>query len=155
MQCRCLLAALALASGYQLSAPRARVPLERTGTPVAGLFDGVFGSADPPAQRKRDSVAEEQFQAMKDMQEKRRNPVEYEIEKNKRRNVELATRAALAGNIPSGWGSAIDPESGDRYFFDAETKEGATFNPQDMIEEMVALLEEKQRKEMQDLIDSV
>ena len=153
--CRCLLAALALASGYQLSAPRARAPVQRTVAPVAGLFDGVFGSNEPAPQKKRDNVAEEQFQAMKDMQAKRRDPIEYQITKSKRRNTEAATQAALAGNIPSGWGSAIDPESGDRYFFNAETKEGATFNPTDMIEEMIAILEDKQRKEFQDLIDSV
>ena len=130
----------------------------RTTTPVAGLLDGVFNAASNAAnaqREKKQDIAERELEAMKAMQEKRRDPVEYEIEKNKRRNREIATKAALAGNIPPNWDSAIDPSSGDRYFFDAETKEGATFNPQDMIDEMVALLEDKQRKEFQDLIDSV
>jgi hypothetical protein len=75
--------------------------------------------AQPSAVR---SVLAAQFEEMKKMQEKRRDPIGNEIERNKRRNVELATRAAAVGNVPANWGSAIDPDSGDRYFFDKETK---------------------------------
>ena len=89
-----------------------------------------------------------QFEEIKAMQERRRDPVQYEIDKNKRRNIEMATKAAMAGNLPAGWGSALD-EAGDRYFYDKETKE-TTWDPP--IDEMVALLEQQQREEFEALM---
>jgi len=89
------------------------------------------------------------------MQEKRRDPIESEIAGNKRRNVEMATRAAADGNLPAGWGSKIDPASGNRFFFDEETKgeKITTWDPP--IEEMVALLEDMQRAELKAAIDKI
>ena len=55
------------------------------------------------------------------------------------------------GNLPTGWGSALDPTSGERYFYDKETKE-TTWEPP--IEEMVALLEQQQREEMEAMLES-
>jgi len=119
----------------------------RAGTPVAGLLDGMFKESDAQKRQK-----EEQLAAMKAMQQKRRDPITAELERKRRRNVELATRAAAVGNLPTGWGSAIDPASGARYFFDEETKE-TTWDPP--IQEMVALLEEQQRSELEALIKEV
>lgn len=127
-----------------LQSPSLRV--RRTSSPVAGLFD-MFQESDAQKQAK-----ERQFEEMKKMQEKRRDPIASEIERNKRRNVELATRAAAVGNVPANWGSAIDPDSGDRYFFDKETKATQWEAP---IDEMVALLEEQQRAEMEAMLEEV
>ena len=131
-----------LASGYQL-------PL----TPRAVTAATCSARAGVPLAVSKDEIAEREFQATKAMQELRRDPIEYEIQKNKRRYVEMATQAALQGNIPSDWGSALD-EEGDRYFWDEETKT-ATYNPQEMIDEMVSMLEDQKRKEMQELMDSL
>ena len=116
-------------------------------SPVAGLFDNVF--KDTGGQQK--SVKEQQFEEIKQMQERRRDPIEYEIEKNRRRHVEMATQAAAAGNLPAGWGSALD-EDGDRYFYNKETKETTWEAP---IDEMVTLLEEKQRAELKEIYAQV
>ena len=59
--------------------------------------------------------------------------------------MELATQAAMAGNLPSNWGSKLDPD-GDRYFWPLDTKE-VTWDPP--IDEMVALLEGQQREELE------
>ena len=83
------------------------------------------------------------------MADKRRDPIAMQLEKNKRRNIEIAERAAKAGNLPSNWGSAV-AENGQRYYFDAETKEGVTWDPP--IDEMVSLLEQQQREEMEEMI---
>ena len=91
-----------------------------------------------------------QWQEIKKMQQKRRDPIEMERETQKRRNIELATRAAQEGNLPDGWGSALDPESGERYFYDLETKTPVWDPP---IDEMVAILEAKQKAEMEELIE--
>ena len=89
------------------------------------------------------------------MQEKRRDPIESEIAGNRRRNVEMATQAAASGNLPSGWGSKIDPTSGNRFFFDTETKgeKITTWDPP--IEEMVTLLEEQQREKLKAAIAKI
>lgn len=118
----------------------------RAVAPVAGLFDNVFKEN---SQQKQ--VKEQQFEEIKKMQERRRDPIEYELEKNRRRNVETANKAAMAGNLPAGWGSALDGD-GNRYFYDKETKE-TTWEPP--IEEMVALLEQKQRAELEEIYAEV
>ena len=59
---------------------------------------------------------------MQKMQQRRRDPAAFEVQINQRRNLEAAERAAKAGNLPEGWGSAVDPASGDTYYFDKETK---------------------------------
>ena len=90
---------LSLASGYQL-------PL----TPRAATAATCSARAGVPLAVSKDEIAGE-FKATKAMQELRRDPIEYEIQKNKRRYVEMATQAALQGNIPSDWGSALDEEA--------------------------------------------
>lgn len=143
-----LLAALSLSTGYQLSVPRSAVLVQRAPAPMA-QFGGLFGGD------KKSDVKDQQLEAMKEQQELRRDPVAYEIQKNKRRNMERATAAAKQGNIPPAWGSAVDGD-GDRYFYDAETKEGATYDPPpEMIAEMMTVLEDQQRKVFQDAIDRV
>ena len=67
----CVLAMLALSSGYQLVSPRASMTSARCAAPVAGLLDGVFGSA-AEAKNRQDAVAARELEAMKEMQEKRR-----------------------------------------------------------------------------------
>ena len=157
MRAFCVLTLAAVASGYQLLVPRFAACV-RAPAPVAGLFDNLFSTPSQRAAEEADAgrdAKDAQLEAMKAIQEKRRDPVEYEIEKNKRRNREMAVQAALAGNIPSDWGSAIDPDSGDRYFFQRGKDETSTFNPTDMIDEMVEILEEKQREEMRALMEKV
>ena len=151
-----LLALAPLVSGFMLPlqpAAPSEVVTYRTSALVAGLFDGLLGGSEEEKQQKKQQ-ADEQLQAMKDMQERRRDPVENMIAQNKRRNLELATKAAQAGNIPANWGSAVDPASGDRYFFDAETKENVTWDPTEMIDEMVALLEDQQRAEFREALEN-
>ena len=153
-----LVASAQLASCFQLpTLPRTTLSTARLGSgPTAGLFDGVFGGGDgdrnPPSDDAR-TVKDDQLEAMQQMQEKRRDPIGYEIEKNRRRNVELATRAAGQGNLPSGWGSAVT-EAGERYFYDKETKE-TFWDPAPIIEEMVTLLEQQQREEMEAMMKEI
>ena len=96
-----------------------------------------------------------QFKAMQDMQNKRRDPAVYENEISKRRNMERARNAAMAGNLPAGWGTAKDPESGQPYFYDKETKATAWEPPEEMLAAMVAILEEQQRDEMNAIVEKV
>ena len=96
-----------------------------------------------------------QMQEMKAMQEARRDPIASELASNRRRNVEMATQAANSGNLPSNWDSKVDPTSGQRYFFDVETK-GKTITTWDPpIEEMVGLLEQQQREELEAAIKRI
>uniref|UniRef100_A0A7S0IYH1 WW domain-containing protein n=1 Tax=Calcidiscus leptoporus TaxID=127549 RepID=A0A7S0IYH1_9EUKA len=148
-----LLASLALVSGYQVAVlPRACPPALRTSSPVAGLFDALKGKGGSD---RREADSEAQLRAMEEMRELRRDPVEYEVMKNRRRNYGTASQAAKSGNIPAGWGSAVDEASGARYFFDEETKQTSWEPPAEMLEQMVAILEDIQRKEMQEVVDSV
>lgn len=85
------------------------------------------------------------------MQQKRRDPVEWEKEISKKRNMEMCKAAAAAGNLPEGWGSALDAD-GDRYFFKEGTQE-TTWDPP--LEEMCAILEAQQEAETQKIVDKV
>lgn len=93
-----------------------------------------------------------QFEAMKQMQERRRDPAAFEVTINQRRNLERAQQAAAAGNLPPGWGSAEDPSSGDTYYYEKETMATQWEPP---IEQMVAIIEEQQRAEMNAIVDQV
>ena len=115
----------------------------RTTTPVA-LFN-MFKESDESKRRK-----EEQYEATKQMQDTRRDPVAYQLAKNKRRNTEIAERAAADGNLPSGWSSKISEKYGQRYFFKDETPDESSWDPP--IAEMVALLEQQQREEFEALM---
>lgn len=101
-----------------------RPPLPgRAGTPVAGLLDGLLNRplAESPASLSTRAMAEHKVRL---------------TERARLHTVELATNQAQAGNnLPAGWSSALDPVSGQRYFFNEEE---TTWNPP--IDEMVELL---------------
>merc|ERR1712087_300326 len=115
---------------------RATVTSRRSISPVAGFFD-LFSESEAKKAEK-----EAQFQGLQRMAQRRRDPQAFEADISRRRNIELARRAAQAGNLPDGWGSAEDPASGRRYYF----KDGVTtWDPP--IEEMVAILKAKDGEE--------
>lgn len=105
---------------------RAGLPVSRAGHPVNGLFD-VFKESE---EQKR--IKDQQFEEMQRIQKLRRDPEAWEAEINKRRNKEAALRVAQATGqaieveeraLPEGWGAAVDPASGETYYYDKATKE--------------------------------
>merc|ERR1712232_283471 len=102
-------------------------------SPLAGLFD-IFSESE-----EKKAAKEAAFQELQRMQQRRRDPDAWEADIKRTRYAAMARRAAEAGNLPDGWGSAEDPASGKRYYF----KDGVTtWDPP--IEEMVAILVQTQ-----------
>lgn len=93
-----------------------------------------------------------QYKAMQAMQQRRRDPVANDLEISKRRNLETATRAAQQGNLPDNWAAAVDAQSGETYYWNKETNVTQWEPP---LDEMVAILEERQRQEMESLVEEV
>ena len=145
-----LLAALPIVAALKLwpcgmVTPKPIAP--RASSPVLGLFDNLFKESEEDKRTK-----EAQLAAMKEMQERRRDPIASTVDVNKRRNLELATRAASVGNLPDGWDSKVDEASGDRYFWNKQSMDVSWEPPEEMIDEMVAILEEIQKQEMEAVI---
>jgi len=141
---------LAQASGLQLGQLRPTCTSVRAAGPIAGLFDMFQETEEQRLAKEREK--EEQYKAMQAMQQRRRDPVANDLEISKRRNLETATRAAQQGNLPDNWAAAVDAQSGETYYWNKETNVTQWEPP---LDEMVAILEERQRQEMESLVEEV
>ena len=103
-----------------------------------GLFD-MFQESEESKRKKDEALA-----AQMEIINKRRDPEAWEKEISQRRNRELCERAAKVGNLPDGWSMATDPATDRPYYY----REGETPVWDPPIDEMVAILEEKQAEEM-------
>lgn len=143
----------AVASALQLpcNVGRPIVTAPRAERPEMGMFDNLFKESEADKRRK-----DEQLAAMKEMQDRRRDPVASTQDANKRRTAEQAMQAAKVGNLPTGWSSDVDPSTGDRYFWKTENENETSWDPpQEMITEMIGMLEEMQKEEMEAAIKRV